>query len=98
MVSLVCEAKLWYIAGSNLQPKKKEGSTKQLIVALSKCHVYSACVDSWWCTVCEVDLKYKSRFDCHIKTARHLALAGVCFGDGSVGDNEGFETPNSPDN
>ena len=45
-----------------------------------------------------MDLKYKSRFDRHIKTARHLALAGVRFGDGSVGDNEEFETPNSPDN
>ena len=45
-----------------------------------------------------MDLKCKSRFDRHIKTARHLALAGVRFGDSSVGDNEEFETPNSPDN
>ena len=47
--------------------------------------------------MCEVDLKYKSRFDRHIKTARHLALAGVHVG-GGVGDNVGLETPNSPDN
>ena len=44
-----------------------------------------------------MDLKYKSRFDRHVKTARHLALAGVRFG-GTVGDNVGFETTNSPDN
>ena len=41
---------------------------------------------------CKVDLNYKSRFDHHVKTARHLALARVLFG-GTLGDNVGFELP-----